>query len=231
MINEMNKNRTMKPIVAAVLCKSLKRLALIASLSVVAVAGAHAQDAAKADEKTWPCVQAKVMNLSPTAMWDGPAIEEIKDIYRDDAVRKLVPFIVSRRVELTEVEKAIEDFAKAHPEDKRDEALTLLFAGAFDSANITRRSVVRGIERYQARQRARADQLQVKSTELTALRRDAGKSAEANKAAKQAQVKYDWDARVFEERQQNIPFACEIPVIIGQRVYALAQAIRAQMIN
>jgi hypothetical protein len=36
---------------------------------------------------------------------------------------------------------------------------------------------------------------------------------------------------VFQERQQNIPIACEIPVLVEQRIFALAQSIRALMSN
>jgi hypothetical protein len=57
------------------------------------------------------------------------------------------------------------------------------------------------------------------------------KNREAAASAQEAQTRYDWDARVFQERQQNIPVACEIPVLIEQRVFALAQAIRALMSN
>ncbi len=213
---------------------TLRKLALFTTVSLTVVATnaqAEAPGKGATEADTWPCVQRKVMNLSPTTMWDGPAIDGVNDYYKDEAVRKLIPILVSRRVEMSDAEKAIEDFAKAHPEDKRDRALTVLFAGVFDTINSRRRSVIRGIERYQARQKSRASKLEIASTKLSTFRRDAGTSDEANKKAKLAQNKYDWDARVFEERQQNIPFACEIPVNIAQRAYGIAHAIRAQMIN
>ena len=43
------------------------------------------------------------------------------------------------------------------------------------------------------------------------------------------QEKYDWNARVFKERQDNIPLACEIPVEIEQRAFALGRTIRFHM--
>ncbi|MGH1418134.1 MAG: hypothetical protein ACRBCJ_04680 [Hyphomicrobiaceae bacterium] len=230
---EYNKNTFPKP-QAKASRSQLARLIFYAFLSISMVfTAAHAEETANknSDNPSWPCVQRKVMDLSANTMWDGPTIEGIDDYYRDAKNRKLIPFLIRRRNEMEAAEKAIEDFAKSLPEDKRDRALTVLFAGVFDTLNRKRRSVIRGIERYQERQEARAAKLQGDSTTLSELRRNAGTSDEANKTAQLAQEKYDWDARVFQERQENIPFACEIPVNIAQRAYGLAQAIRAQMIN
>ena len=44
-----------------------------------------------------------------------------------------------------------------------------------------------------------------------------------------ALTEYDWDARVFKEREANLPLACEIPVEIEQRAFALGRAIRFHM--
>jgi len=44
-----------------------------------------------------------------------------------------------------------------------------------------------------------------------------------------AETKYKWEVRVFQEKQANIPLACEIPELIDQRAGDIARAIRAQM--
>ena len=36
----------------------------------------------------------------------------------------------------------------------------------------------------------------------------------------------DWDTRIFEERRKTISYACEVPVLIEQRLFALARAIQ-----
>lgn len=164
-------------------------------------------------------------------MWDGPSIEGINDWYNDERSRKLIPYIANRGVPIEDAEKAIEKFAAEKDEKTRDRALTVIFAGVFDNTNRLRKRVMRGIERYQARQDDRSKQLEKQSTQLVEIRRDAGKDPEANAKAVEAEKRYDWDARVFQERQQNVTLACEIPVLIEQRAYALAQAIRAQMIE
>ena len=83
-----------------------------------------------------------------------------------------------------------------------------------------------GIERFQQRQRARAAEIERQSVEIRKLRAD-HQTQPAQLAA--AQDKYNWDVRVFNERQQSIPLACEVPVLIEQRLFAIAQEIRSRM--
>ena len=42
-------------------------------------------------------------------------------------------------------------------------------------------------------------------------------------------VKYKWEVRAFQEKQANIPLACEIPQLIDERAGDVARAIRAEM--
>jgi hypothetical protein len=51
----------------------------------------------------------------------------------------------------------------------------------------------------------------------------------ASATTEQTSEKYRWDIRIFQERQQSIPLACEIPGLIEERAGAIARAIRAQM--
>ena len=48
-------------------------------------------------------------------------------------------------------------------------------------------------------------------------------------AVAKAQEAFDWETRIFQERQQSIPIACEIPVIIETRLYDLVKTIRPLM--
>lgn len=187
---------------------------------------AHAVDTKNPD---WPCVQAKVENLTATQIWDGPAITGEEKWWEDDGVRKLVPQIVSRRNPIEDVEAKIEAFAQATPEAERDARMTLLFAGVLDETNKRRRRVVEGLERYQRRQRARSKALEAKGAELAALHRKADGGANLSAQIDRLQRSYDWDARIFKQRQDNIPLACEIPVEIGQRAFAVGRTIRYQM--
>lgn len=179
----------------------------------------------------WPCVQHKVPTLTSTQIWDGPPVEDIKEWWNDPGAVKLVPILVSRRVPIADAEKAIEAYAKELPEAERDKRLTVLFAGVLARTNEVRASVVNGIERFQRRQRARAEELERQGIEIAKLHKekDAGGGEAAEKKLADAVERYDWDARVFQERQQNVPLACEIPVMIESRVFDIGRAIRSHM--
>lgn len=181
----------------------------------------------------WPCVQHKVPVLSSTQIWDGPPVEDVKEWWNDAGAVKLVPVLVSRRVPVTEAEKAIEDYARSLPDAERDRRLTVLFAGALARTNEVRASVMNGIEKFQRRQRARAEELERQGLELAALhkKKEASLGEAGEKALADAQERYDWDARVFQERQQSIPLACEIPVMIESRIFEIGRAIRSHMSN
>lgn len=177
----------------------------------------------------WPCVQRKVETLTAAQMWDGPALDE-EDSWRDDkAITELTPFLISRRVEMDAVEEAIEKFAKSLPEAERDRKLTQLFAAVLHETNSVRSTVINGIETFQQRQRARSKRLEQQGTEIAALHERAGKGEDVSAELEKRQSEYDWDARVFKERQDNMTLACEVPVLIEQRAYAVAQAIRIHM--
>jgi hypothetical protein len=105
----------------------------------------------------------------------------------------------------------------------------LLFAGVLDETNKVRSSVVSGIERFQRRQVGRSKRLQEQSSEIAALRARASKGEDLTGQIEALQEKFDWNARVFKERQDNIPLACEIPVEIEQRAFAVGRTIRFHM--
>jgi len=177
----------------------------------------------------WPCVQRKVATLSVAQIWDGPPIDGVKGWFREPGVPDLIELLASRRVPLEEAEAAIKKFAEAQPEDKRDEKLTLLFAGLFDKVNGQRRSVMSGIEKYQKSQKERAKELERQSTEIGKLHGEASSNESVANQLAVAEEQYNWAQRIFQERQSSIPLACELPVLIEERLYALTRAIRGEM--
>lgn len=194
----------------------------------------EAAAAAVAGNADWPCVQHKQPVLTAAQMWDGPEIAAEGKRSQDDRIGKLVSVIISRRIPMDEVEKDIKAFAESQPADQRDAKLAELFESALREINTSRSSVLNGIEKFQRRQILRSHKLEEDGAKLAELIKTSEadlKNQEAARLAQEAQTRYDWDARVFQERQQNIPVACEIPVLIEQRAFALAQAIRALMDN
>lgn len=178
---------------------------------------------------SWPCVQHKVEKLSVAQIWDGPSIEEVKGWFRDEQVASLVEVLISRRIPVEEAEKAIEAFSKSLSEEKKDERLTLLFAGLFDRSSTQRRGIMSGIERYQKSQQERSRELERQSNAIVKLHDEAKTDESAKAKVKEAEEKFDWAQRIFQERQANIPLACELPILIEERLFILTRAIRNNM--
>ncbi|WP_333793303.1 hypothetical protein [Hyphomicrobium sp.] len=178
----------------------------------------------------WPCVQRKVPTLTAMQIWDGPPIEGLKGWFREPGMSDLIEQLSSRRLPLDKAEDAVKKFADAQPADKRDEKLTLLFAGLFDKVTGQRRTVMSGIEKYQKSQKERAQELERQSTEIAKLesKQPPGITEDTPELA-EAREKFNWAQRIFQERQSNVSLACEVPVLIEEHLYGVARAIRNNM--
>lgn len=203
--------------------------ALVATLALLAAQPASALDAANPD---WPCVWRKVVTLDAGTIWDGPSVEGNTAWNSDEKIRKLSAYLISRRIPLQEAEAAIKTYAADLPAETRDASLTTLFAAVLSRTNDERKLVISGIERFHKRQLARAKEIEREGIALP----DQGKSLSTEQTTAteidkipEAQEKYTWEVRVFQERQQNIPIACEIPQLMDERAGAIARAIRAEM--
>jgi hypothetical protein len=184
---------------------------------------AHAADPRFPD---WPCNQIKVPELSVTAVWAGPSIDDVGSAWEDNTTtRDLVARLAARRTPLDYAQKAIADFVIGS-EAERQQKAKLIFAGLFKSLDRERGEVMRGIERYTRKQREFAGQIRSTILELRDLQdrpdRDQGKVDELA-------ARVEWDTRIFEERRKTIGFVCEVPVLIEQRLFALARAIQQSL--
>lgn len=200
----------------------------------LALGGAAAVPALAADSATpdWPCISRKVVEITPATIWDGPSLEGFDAWRNDDVIRKLSEYLIARRIPLEDVEAAVKKYADGLGEADRDKKLTELFAGVLSRINDERKIVMSGIERFHKRQLARAAQIEKQGLELPAqgepLPEEPMAAGEIDKLSPEEE-RYKWDVRVFQERQQNIPIACEIPQLIEERAGAVARAIRANM--
>lgn len=210
------------------------RNTLLAAALCLAGVPARAEEAPAPSAVTeeWPCISRKVLEVSPAQIWDGPSLEGTQNWRDDDGVRRLSEYVVARRVPIAEVEAAIKKFAEETPQAERDKRLTLLFAGALSRINDERKVVMAGIERFHKRQKARAAEIEKQGIALpdqgAALPENPIPAGEIDKVS-QEEEKWRWEVRVFQERQQNIPIACEIPQLIEERAGEVARAIRANM--
>lgn len=174
----------------------------------------------------WPCAQAKVPEISLAAVWDGPALDDVADKWKNDAkVGALVPRLAARRTPLEEAEKTIAEFLSGSAAQK-SEAGKLLFAGLFDTLNAQRSSVMNGLERVTRKQREAAEKIRDDTLALQALQ-DATPPDQAK--VEELGNQLVWQTRIFEDRRRVIKFVCEVPTAIDQRLFALGRAIQQQM--
>jgi hypothetical protein len=197
----------------------------IATIFVVAVSteGGLAADPRYPD---WPCVQAKVPEISLAAVWAGPPLDDATEKWKNDAkVSALVPKLAARRTPLEEAKKAVTEFLTGSAAEKTETG-KLLFAGLFETLNAQRNSVLNGLERVTRRQREAADKIRSDTLALQALQ----------DASPPDQPKIDdlsnqliWETRIFEDRRRVIGFVCEVPTAIDQRLFALGRVIQQEM--
>jgi hypothetical protein len=197
-------------------------------IAIAAWCGLTASAAFAADPRypDWPCVQAKVPEISLAAVWAGPSLDEATDKWKDDAkVSALVSKLGARRTPLEEAQKEITGFLTGAGAEKVM-AGKLLFAGLFDTLNAQRASVLNGLERVTRKQREAADRIRSDTLALQALQ----------DASPPDQPKIDelgnqlvWETRIFEDRRRVIKFVCEVPTAIDQRLFALGRTIQQEM--
>jgi hypothetical protein len=174
----------------------------------------------------WPCAQAKVPDVSLAAVWDGPALDDVADKWKNDTkVSALVPRLAARRTPLDEAEKIIAEFLSDSAAQK-NEAGKLLFAGLFDTLNAQRSSVMNGLERVTRKQREAAEKIRDDTLALQALQ-DTTPPDQAK--VEELGNQLVWQTRIFEDRRRVIKFVCEVPTAIDQRLFALGRAIQQQM--
>ena len=104
-----------------------------------------------------------------------------------------------------------------------------MFAGLLSTINSDRAIVMSGIERFQQRQKARAAEIERQGNAIRELKERAVNDEKARAELAAAEDRYNWDVRVFSERQQSLPLACEVPVLIEQRLFELGREVRSRM--
>ncbi|MGC1576991.1 MAG: hypothetical protein WA813_12875 [Beijerinckiaceae bacterium] len=181
--------------------------------------------AATRRDPDWPCQQIKVPTISAAAVWSGPALEGLKPWREDQDVADLVERLAARRTSLEEAQKLIDGFSDKAGAEKRSRLL-LVFAGVFEELNKQREEVIGGLARVAHRQAASADQIRAENHDFLELR---GKADSDPNELKELSDKLDWDTRIFEDRNRSIGFACEVPVLIEQRLFAIARMIEPKL--
>lgn len=181
--------------------------------------------AANASDPTWPCIQRKVETLSLGLMWPHPIDETpLREGIAADAA-DLAAKLELRRVDLNEAKALIAQFVTDHP-DVTQADMGQLFRRIFDRINRDRRALIEGIGTYAQKQIALSDRINEARTGMYSL---TAASTPDHDAINSLKLQIAWDERVFQDRSHSLTFVCETPVLLEQRLYAIAQLLLDQV--
>lgn len=194
-------------------------------VGALALGGVPAAQAAPPGlDPDWPCQQIRMPALSLASVWTGPDVSPYLATWSHDAaVADLAGRVAQRRLPLPQAEQAIRDFAATAGAQKRDKLLALM-AGLFSALDAQRAQVVSGLDRFGRRQKELAEGIRGDMAKLRA--QQAATDAAAQQQVAQLGERLQWETRLFEQRRQEVQFACDVPNVIEQRLYALAQTIQ-----
>jgi hypothetical protein len=190
---------------------------------------AAATQAQPVPDPDWPCVQRLVPELAEGQMWAGPPLASVEGFWiADPVIAPMVTEIADIARPMDEVALRIDDFVEAAAEAEREARLTMLFQGTLDYINGERARVIERIKRYARGQRALADQIAQDSAKLHGIRVDI--APEDQPPEIQATLaRRDWDLRVFDDRMSMLSQVCDQPVLLEQRVFAVARVIQGHL--
>ena len=182
---------------------------------------AGAAQAETGTDPDWPCVQRKQPHLSLGQMWTGPAPDDAtRALARSPEIAALADRLEQRRLPMAEAEAEIAAFAQ----NADNVRLTALMVAIFDRVEPDRTALIEGIARYGHKQVALAARIEDDRHKMAALEAAATPDFDAIDAQEE---QLDWNTRIFQDRQQALTYVCETPVLLEQRVFALARAIAA----
>lgn len=202
---------------------SWTRTLCVAALLAAACRVAPAS-AASGEDPDWPCVQRLVPVLSAGQMWTGLPLDELPVNTMPEPTLAALPGEIARRAVPIEkaAARATEALAGVPEGAAREEQKALLFRDTLGIINAERGDLIAGIKRSARRQRQLADKVTAAGRRLEELRADPAQAA----AFTEASAERDWDMRVFDERQRGLTSLCDQPVLLEQRAFALARAIK-----
>ncbi len=204
---------------------------VLALALALAVTGLARTASAAAEDPDWPCIQRQIPEISAGMMWAGPSVEGLANAWKQDPlVAELVGRLVARRTPIEAARDLIQDFIDglaAKGAGDKDAKLSLIFAGALARTNSERGQIIEGIKRYSRRQQALAERIEQRTVQVAELAKE--QSEAARKARRKLEEQQIWDTRIFQEREQSLTYVCEVPVLLEQRLFALAREIMNQL--
>lgn len=198
----------------------LKQISLCTFLAVGLALPVQAADFS---DPTWPCVQRKVENLSLGLMWPDPVdpdtLPENPSLRRD--MNELAGVLALRRIEVADLEPQIARFTAAHGGDAA--VLGHVFAQTFSTLNKRRSRIINGIGDFSLGQIALSESIDTNRAEMDQI---LAKAEPDFDRVDKLEEQIDWDQVIYTDRQRNIQYLCETPVLLERRLFSIAQILQ-----
>ena len=191
-----------------------------AGLSALLLTTTLGQPAVAADfsDPTWPCIQRKVERLSIGLMWPHPGEEAKIEGPTGEAVRDLAGALTLRRVSLEEAEARIAEFVGEH--GAAEPLISQVFVRVFDQVARRRSTIMDGIADFSLGQIALSERIEEARVEFDSLLNVENPDYDKLDSLEE---QIDWDERIYIDRQKNLTYVCETPVLLEKRLFAIAQ--------
>ena len=193
-------------------------IVLIAILSLLSMI-AHANSEDTPDN--WPCVQRYIPELSAAVIWPNELDEASTDEYSDDVdFQTNVNQLANRRKDLDAVNDKTTKYITEQGGDQTQLTNTL-FAGVFAKIQRERKRIIQGIFRSTDRQRKLGGRIEEKRRKIKSMVNADGEADVEQLEDLEARQK--WDIRAFREREKQLNYLCEQPVLLEQRLFSVAK--------
>ena len=117
---------------------------------------------------------------------------------------------------LGEVDTLLDEFTEKLDPAEKSKRLTRVFAGVFEIINGERSTVMNGITRYAQGQRRLAERIRDEADKVSELKDspDSDPTKVASKEVADLESQFNWDRRIFDERNQSVSYVCEVPTLL-----------------
>lgn len=179
--------------------------------------------AADFSDPTWPCVQRKVEDLSLGLMWPTPV--EADSLPEGAALRAdisdLSAVLALRRIDVGALEQNVATFIQKH--GGNEAVLGHVFAGTFETLSKRRTRIINGIADFSLGQIALSESIDANRAEMDKIM--AADEPDFDRVDV-LEEKIDWDQVIYTDRQRNIQYLCETPVLLERRLFSIAQMLQ-----
>ncbi len=180
---------------------------------------ANAEDA----PDNWPCVQRYIPELSAAVIWPND-LDEIstEELSNDVDFQANVKQLADRRKSLDTANDKVAEYITQHNGDQTL-LINQLFVDVFAKIQRERKRIIQGIFRYTDRQRSLGSRIDEQRRKLKSVDGENIDDESVAEKLEDLEARQKWDIRAFRERERQLNYLCEQPVLLEQRLFSVAK--------